>query len=336
MTTRAPRPISIENPPSRRILIQLNWQLASSIFILLGIVLIAQIMKRTRILNTEHGEVLAKLVLNITLPALIFHSLYHAKITPGYFGLVGITIATCLICLGIAWATGKVMKLSRPHMGALLLTAAFGSSGLIGYVVIAQTYPGNSEALAIAAMISEVAVAPLVFTVGVMIAMHYGDADNKKTGVLQSAWNFARSPIFIALTAGLLCSFAGAPKPTGLMKTVFSGLDTVANANTFLAAMIVGLLLSFQNFKSAAKVAFAASVIKLIAQPIIAWLPLQIMAFPPLEQEILIIESAMPAMTLSVVFAKVYGCDTQSTSIALLATNIFSIFTLIGVSSILV
>ena len=300
---------------------------------MLGIVAVALILRRAKILNSEHGDLFAKVVLNVTLPALIFHSLYHAKIEARLFGLVGIMIAAQLTCYLLAYATGRVLKLSKGKLGALMLTSAFGSSGLLGYALIAQAFPGNSEAMTAAAMISEMAVAPLVFTVGVVTAIHFGNTGSQAKAGLKSILKFLRSPVFIALTAGLICSLVGMPKATGVVKVFFNGLETVASANTFLAAMIVGLLLNYQSLRSAAGVIAAACLIKLIIQPVLVWLPTTIFDVSSLHQQVLVIEAAMPAMTLSVVFAKAYGCDAKSTSVSLLATNVASVITLIGVNS---
>ena len=82
-----------------------------------------------------------------------------------------------------------------------MLTTTFGSSALLGYALISQTFPDNAAALAEAVVISEVGVAPALFTVGVMVAMYYGQAQVSGRERLSAALGYFRSPIFWAMAA---------------------------------------------------------------------------------------------------------------------------------------
>jgi len=310
-------------------------QIISSLGVLVGIICLAMALRRIGMFSSDHGGILAKLVLNVSLPALIFRSLSRAHISPRLFDLVGIMLGAQIVCLFLAYAIGSLTKLPRGRTGALLLTSAFGSSGLLGYALIAQAFPGNEEAMTEAAMISEMAVAPLIFTLGVAVAIHFG---GKKRGFEEGAKRlsaFFISPVFIALIAGLLWSFAGMPTPAGALKILFDGLDVLASANTFLAAMTVGLLLRFKNVRPLLGLAAVVCLIKLAIQPVLTWLPMQMISVSPLHQRVLVLEAAMPAMALSVVFAKSYDCDAEAASVMLFATYIVSTVTLVAVPAIL-
>ncbi|MDP8257582.1 MAG: hypothetical protein P9M14_17685 [Candidatus Alcyoniella australis] len=52
-----------------------HWQMVQSVFVLLGIIGLAIGLRRIGMIKAEHGGLLTKLVLNVTLPALIFTSL---------------------------------------------------------------------------------------------------------------------------------------------------------------------------------------------------------------------------------------------------------------------
>ena len=55
-------------------------------------------------------------------------------------------------------------------------TSVFGSSALLGYPLIAELFPHNSAVLTEAAFVSELGVGLPLFTIGVMIAIYFGDS----------------------------------------------------------------------------------------------------------------------------------------------------------------
>ena len=171
-------------------------QLISSIAVLVGLIGLAMFLRWIGIVKEKDGQVFSKLVTQITLPALIFVSLAKTSIewSEGFLALI-MFIAE-IASLALAWILGRAMKLSAPQQGALMLVSGFGSSSLLGYALINQVFPGNTQALTEAVVVSEIGVGPALFTIGTMLAMYYGGQKVDGKDRFSAPLKFFRSPIF--------------------------------------------------------------------------------------------------------------------------------------------
>ncbi len=87
---------------------------------------------------------------------------------------VAAMMISLLVCIILAWAVGRALKLGPKQLGAIILVASFGSSSTLGYALITQVFSGKPTALAEAVIISELGVGILIFTVEVAVAMYFG------------------------------------------------------------------------------------------------------------------------------------------------------------------
>jgi len=300
-----------------------------SIAILMGVILIAVLLRSVGLIKEEQGKLFADLVTHVTLPALVFSSLSHATIYLEYVLLALVMVVAELISLVLAWVVGRRLGLENAQMGAFMLTSAFGSSSFLGYVLISQVFPGNVDAITEAAIISEVGLAPVLFTVGTMVAIYYGRADLNGKGSLLATMSFFKSPLFFSLVAGVLWSTLQLPVEGTLITPIFHFLKVLSSANTFLVAMTVGVLLHFSGMRAIVWMILFAVLIKLILKPLIVWVPTLAMNLQDWQLQVLILEAAMPSALLTVVFAKTYGCDAKLASKLIFATLVASSITII-------
>ncbi len=299
----------------------------TSILILILIMLLVVYLRHKELLKQENGMLFSWLVLQVTLPALIFSSMAHSTMEWHYLLLFLIMFASEMILLVVAWAIGRMMKLNRPQMGSFLLVSAFGSSGLLGYALISELFPGNSSVLAEAAFVSELGVGLPLFTIGVMVAVYYGSSKEGEKNLLASALPFFRSPIFISIIAGALWSILSLPTKGVFAETLFAVTHILGSANTFLVTLIVGVLLKFGSLRDIIWIAMVVIILKLIISPILVSMPAALMDLDIWQLQVLILESAMPSAMLSVVLANRYGCDANLAAKLVFVTLFASIIT---------
>lgn len=303
---------------------EMYGKIAIAIAVLTGAILVASGLRRIGMVREEHGKLFADLVTHVTLPALIFGSLSHATLYPKYALLALLMMGGELLSLLLAWSVGRKLHLDNAQMGAFMLVSAFGSSSFLGYALISQLFPGNIDTMTEAVIISEVGLAPVLFTVGTMVAIYYGRADLDSGRRLRAVTAFFRSPLFFALTAGILWSILKLPVEGGVITPMFHLLGVLSSANTFLIAMTVGVLLHFTGMRAILLLALFAALIKLILKPLMIWLPTLAMALQDWQVQVLVLEAAMPSALLTVVFSKTYGCDAKLASKLIFATVIAS------------
>ena len=301
-----------------------------SIATLMCIILIAVLLRNRGLIKEEQGKLFADLVTHVTLPTLIFSSLSHATIYLEYALRALFMVAAELISLALAWVVGRRLRLENAQMGAFMLVSAFGSSSLLGYALVSQVFPGNIDTIAEAAIISEVGLAPVLFTVGTMVAIYYGKSDLDSRRGLMVATVFFKSPLFFSLVTGVCWSMLQLPVEGKLLTPIFHFLEVLSSANTFLVAMTVGVLLHFSDMRAIIWMVLFAVLIKLILKPLIVWVPTLTMDLQDWQVQVLVLEAAMPSALLTVVFAKTYGCDAKLASKLIFATLVISSVTIIA------
>ncbi len=299
----------------------------ASIFVLALVILLVVFLRHKGLLKQENGILFSQIVTQITLPALIFSALSHAVIEWQYLLLFLIMLGSEIILLFIAWGTGRLLGLTQSQMGSFLLASAFGSSALLGYAIIIELFPDNSNVIAEAAFVSELGVGLPLFTIGVMTMIYYGSSTKKEINVLSEALLFFKSPIFLSIAAGMIWSLLALPTTGIIMTPLFDALHIVAKANTFLVALTVGVLLQFGSFRDILWIAVAVVVIKLILTPILVYIPASFLTLESWQMQVLILEASMPSAMLSVVLAKRYGCDAGLAAKLVFVTLIASLVT---------
>jgi len=286
-------------------------------------------LRKWKLIKEEDGGLLTKLIINVTIPAMIFYALSQQQFEAEKLMLALVMITSQVACALIAWAISSFLNLSRPRRGALILGATFTSSAFLGYAVVKEIFKESSEALADAAVVSELGVATLLFTMGIFIAMHFGTHASGKQERYQAMLKFFYSPIFISLVLSIAVSFINLPHENVFVGGLYQALELISGANTFLVALTIGVMLHFKDLSKVWWVVALVIVIKLIVQPVLSYSQSIFYGFPELWHQIVVLEAAMPTAAMTAVFAKRYGCDAELTSILIFATFISSCITMI-------
>ncbi|MEA3488761.1 MAG: AEC family transporter [Candidatus Omnitrophota bacterium] len=306
-----------------------------SVIVLVGLILLGTFLRRKGLLKSELSPLFARIVTDITLPALIFSALAVQKISFAQMEQPLVMAAAEVVCILVAWGVADLLKLDKPSKGAFILVAAFGSSAFLGYPVIRGAFPGNSAAMSDAVIVSELGVGVLIFTVGVMIAMFFGrESVNLKEG-FGVLVGFLHSPVFVALVSGIVVSIAFPYKSSKFFSVLMEFTRTLGAANTVFVTLTIGIMLKFEDMRPVLLLAALVCFIKLILKPVLVALPADIMGFPEMWKQVTVIEAAMPSATLAAVFSSRYGCDGELAAKLLMLTLVCSVVTMVGVVAIL-
>jgi predicted permease len=272
------------------------------------LVLICFLLKKFEVIREENGPLFARLVTDVALPAVIFSQLATHQISRSQLLLIVAMIVTGTVSLGVAWLAGKILKETRVHVGALMLSSSFSSSALIGYPLIQYAFPNNPEALTDAILLSELGVGLPLFTICVVVAMYFGERTGKPRSFYQSLRDYLLSPIFVALVAGLLASLLRLDPQQPFLAPFFKTLDMIRDALALLSCLILGIQLKYRPVRVIVPLIVVSALIQLVFQP---WLGnLQAIWYQlSLEQrQVLVLESGMPSAILPLVYATRYQC----------------------------
>ncbi len=301
--------------------------LAEGVLTIFLVILLAIGLKKVKVLNKEHSMLFSKIVVKITLPALIFSSLIGQSFNSAYLkmALVMVLVETGIGIL--AWAVARSLRLSSVETGALILVSAFGMSTMLGYPLISQTFSGDLQAMQEAVVTSEFGVGFLLFIFGPLIAMYFGGSGVDNKVILRSAGRFIISPVFLSLILGIAFSFVTIPQTNEAYLIGSRVLDVIAQANTLMVAMAVGLMIVPKVTGRHLLFVSLAVLLKLLIKPALTFLMVENTQFTEMMKEIIIIETAMPSAILGAVFAKQYNCNPELVSTTVVVTLIVCLFT---------
>ncbi len=269
---------------------------------------------------------LALAVYHIFLPALVLQVLWQVPVDLNTVRIPVVSALAVLLSLLAAfliYGNGRIVRgfLGDSHagraVGALLLASAFGNFTYLGLPVLTRAFGEWSQFVAI--HFDLLASTPLLFTVGVMLARHYG------TGrAMHPLLALLRVPALWAALTGLLLSGSGLAIPSWLDQA----LDTLGSAVVPLMLLSIGMALRWQaGWAARVPVLLPVLAIQLLFMPLIAWAAAIGVGMPERLLAPVVIEGAMPSMVLGLVICDRFRLDaglyaeavTLSTALSLLS-----------------
>lgn len=305
-----------------------HLSVVTSIVMLLALILLAMALRQRGLLREEQGHTFSALVTKVTLPCLVFLSLLRSDLAWREAELAIAMAVVTLACLALGWVFAAALRLDRAQRGAIVLVSGFGSSSLLGFALVSRVFPSDQAALGEAAILSGLGVQPLLFTLGVVIAMYYGAASGQTPQRWSALRGYLTSPVFLAFGAGLLGGALRTGAAAGpVAESVLDAIQVAGAANTFLVTLAVGLMLHLEGLRDVLGLLAGVAAIKLLAMPALLAGPASGIATAPWQLEVLVLEGAMPSAMLSVVFCRSYGCDARLAARLVLATALLSAVT---------
>ncbi len=296
---------------------------------ILGILAVIGIIAfRTKIINDNAKDVIEKIVFYITLPLMIVTKLSSLQITDEILrngGLIIVfTYLIIFIQMGVGKLTARLLHLEPRQAVIHSMHTYLGNIVFLGFPLLDALFPGG-EAILYAALY-QLVMNTVLWTAGVMQL-------NPSVGVKGLA-NLKKllNPNTIALSIGLLMMIFEIRFPALIQKS-FSGLGSTT---LYLAMLYIGILLAKTKIRKmfTKPDVLVVSLNKLFLLPVlflflVNWLvtfmdlPMNHTAFSTL-----ILEAAMPCMTILVLLAKRFGADDQKAMENFVVTTILSIVTL--------
>lgn len=310
--------------------------LLNAVIVIVLLYTLALILRWRGVLSEDHSLVLARIVTDLFLPAIVFVTLAGQSIQLEQLAPAGVMLALELSMIALAWAVSVLLRFDRAQQGAIVFCSAFGSSTFLGYSIITGMYPNKPQAMTEAVLISEIGVGYTIFILGPILATHFGSGGSGARSLLSSSLKFFRSPVFFALLLGILWGVLGLPgKDNAFLSPIFRVCHVLAAALTPVAILSVGLMFKWPSLRGILVPLAIVVAIKLLLKPLAAGLAASLLGFPDLWKDVLVLLAAMPPAVLGPVYLRRYGGDASLASALLLAATIISCLTLLLVFSLI-
>ncbi len=246
---------------------------------------------------TVDSRTIGRMVFYIFSPLLVFNLMVTSQLNlKQALTTVGYTAAVIVIMGTLSFLLGKLFKLQRAHLLAVVLTVAFGNTGNYGLPLVKFAF--GDEALAVAS-IFYVTTTILFNTVGVVIAsLGHLDLKSAILGVF-------KLPILYAVMIALLIKGFGISVPLPLSRTI----EIAANGAIPAMIILLGLELTRIEWTHSMRAMSVGVATKLLIGPLVGLLLASLFGLQGHTRQGSVIEAAMPAAVATTVVATEYKLE---------------------------
>lgn len=296
---------------------------------LFGLVAVGQLLRLTGALPASAADVLGRVIVRVTMPALIVVILADARLEPALLPalLAAATALFAALALGVLLMRSR--GAARPSQGAAGIVSAFANTAFLGLPFVLALFPGSKAAATIAVLIDTVCTTVLLLTFGVAFA---GAMARPRAPVTASLARriarvlppLARQPMIIAVVIGLALAAFGVSLPP-----LLSGpLTQIGHATPTLAFLAIGVGLDLGALRGQAAPLAGIATIKLVVAPAIACLLLVVLGIRGEIAHVVALQAAMPTAVVAAIIATDAGCDGRLAAAASVVTTLLSLLTL--------
>lgn len=269
-------------------------------------------------------KVLTNLVYYLLLPALVLSVLWRTEIGTSTLQIAGLAALGILTGVVLGLISCRACKNSKAEAGAIILAIAFPNVTYLGLPVLEATFgPGNIVwSRSVAIQYDLFAGTPLLFTLGILLASHFGSNPSTK-----STWyrELARIPALWAALLAVLLNITDVPMPD-LIKGFLSLLE---RGVVPLMLISIGLSLTWNKERWRTLPALIPVVIfSLLLIPTVVYLAAGIFGVTGNLRAAIVLEAAMPSMVLGIVICDRYQLDATLYAAAVTVTTALSMITL--------
>ncbi|AEJ60502.1 Auxin Efflux Carrier [Spirochaeta thermophila DSM 6578] len=291
----------------------------------LSVIVLGYGLTRAGVLSLEMGRSVSRLVINVTLPAVILTTLPEVELVPALLSFP-------LICLGVGvlnlLLAGLLFgRLERPFLGNALLVVVGYNIGLFAYPLVEGLY--GREGLAGMAMF-DVGNAFLTFGLLYLVSWYFGGEGEKRISAGRIARILLGSIPFMSYMVGAGMNLSGLSFP-GPVEEV---LGLLARANNGLVLLVLGMTL---------RVRFPCEVRRLLARTLLfrygvglaagllLWVVLPLDVF---LRRLVLMGVLLPAPLVVIPYAVEHGLDVEYAGTYANVSVVVSFFLLWGIAAV--
>ena len=279
--------------------------------------------RRAGIIRRDDGPLLVRIIVNLTLPALIFLILEGATLDASLLLVPVAGFAIHFILLGLGWVATRVWGMERPRAGALIVATAVGNTGFFGLPLIAAS--GSGFSLPAAVMYDAFATGLITWTSTVAVATAYGRPDgHPRVPVREVARHLANAPN-AALVAGVAVNLLGVGDLPDMISRPFEILGAATLPLTMLYA---GIMIEVRGLSRLWGEMTYAVVVRLGLSALLGVAIASLFRFSGDVFNTIVIMAAMPTAMMSLVIGARSGLRSDVLAGAVVVTTVLATLTL--------
>jgi predicted permease len=196
--------------------------------------LLGAFLNRLHFIRSEAIQDMKKLVLNVTLPAVLFLAFSRVSLEARHLLIVGIVFSACVVALLASRLMRPLVHIESPYFPALM--TGF-EAGMMGYAIFGAVYGAESI---FKFGIIDLGQVTFVFFVLVSVLERYRAGAKRFSETLLG---FFTTPVILSILLGILANRTGAMPPLNawpVSAAVLKTVEMVSGLTTPLIALIIG------------------------------------------------------------------------------------------------
>ena len=209
------------------------------------LVLLGILIRKVQLISAEAIRDFKKLVVNVTLPLLLFKAFATMVFEARFVLIVASIFLACTLVMFLSSKMGFLPGLSSVYSSFLM--AGF-EAGMLGYAIFGSIF-GDAN-------IPHFAVIDLgqVLFVFFILITRLAVLQGRRLSLAQTLLNFVKSPVIIGIFAGIIANFTGLYRllaGDALAPSLINTVSILGGLTTPLVAMVIGYELQFQKGRMA-------------------------------------------------------------------------------------
>lgn len=279
-------------------------------------------LTRRRMFDEGVSELFTKLVINVTLPAMMVSNLLtvfdREKLYSAGRGIL-IPFATMLICYAAAIFVTKLIRVKPERKGVFQVMFFASNTIFIGMPVNLALFGEQSIPYV---LFYYAANTTLFWTIGIYSISKDKRGSEDKILCMNTVKRIF-SPPLLGFLAGILMIIMGIKLPTFIMDSC----EYIGSMTTPLSLLFIGITFSTIKIKEIKFDKDMAALIigRFILSPLVVYAMAMVIPIPSLMTKVFIIQSAMPAIAQSAIAAKAYDVDYRYATVMVTVSTVLSV-----------
>ncbi|GGF29896.1 membrane protein [Halobacillus andaensis] len=254
--------------------------------------------------------------LYVMLPCLVFETFYEAKLNQEYLMMLIFSILLLMSILVINKVVKRIRNYDSSTESGLILSTAFMNSGNYGAPIILFAFGEEGFVYSVSFLVLQAIIMNF-------FGVYY--AAKGSAGLKMALASVFKMPPTYAVIAALIMNLAAIPMPENLMSSV----ELLAAATIPMVMVILGMQLAEIKVIQMewSKVSYA-SIVRLVASPLIAFALTLVLPMSDLMASVLIVAAAMPSAATTTIYAVQFNSKPELVSSITLTTTLLSIITI--------
>ncbi|MGB9749397.1 MAG: AEC family transporter [Caldisericia bacterium] len=285
------------------------------------LILVGYILKSIKFLKEDDGEILKKILFNISLPSLVLFSIITSKFSGNYLILFILVPLAMIIQFFLLFIFGKLYIKDKKDLSTLILSGVMGNTAFLGYPLVEIFFGLNNLPYGI--LYDQAHFYTFLIIIYPLISFLSG---NNLKNIKSS---FISPPVIAFLTGLILRNFY-------MPSVIIESLNILKSSVTPLVMLYIGINLEFKFDKKDFGYLLPVVIFKLIIFPFLFYF---ISSFFIIEKNILnvsLLQSMMPTMMATIIFGAQIGLNKKTLAKAVGLTTILSPLTIILLSKFLI